>query len=273
MLALSDRPVKTLGRATADGVLTRARRPYAEPVGPGSPSGEDRTARPAAAVAAVAALVDDSRRRMYDFIRAARRPVSREEAAASVGISRKLAAFHLDKLVEVGLLQASFAPVGGIRRVGRTPKVYEPTDTGVRISIPERHPELLAELLVDAVQADPAGRTARQTAVDLARQYGERLGAARRTLLRPGRLGVDRALTALTALLAEHGFEPDRDGPARLRLRNCPFQPLAERAPELVCALNHSFIAGMIDGLQATRISPMLTPRPGECCVRLTAVG
>jgi predicted ArsR family transcriptional regulator len=173
----------------------------------------------------------------------------------------------------VGLLRASFTPVGGSRRVGRTPKVYEPTDSGVRISIPERHPELLAAILVDAVQADSAGGTARATALDTARQYGAHLGAAEGGRLRPGRLGAERALTALAALLARHGYEPDRDGPTRLRLRNCPFQPLAGRVPELVCALNQAFIGGMVDGLQVPSLSPELTPRPGECCVQLTALG
>ena len=49
-----------------------------------------------AGLEAAAILSDDLRRRMYAFIRAARAPVTRDEAAASVGISRKLAAFHLD---------------------------------------------------------------------------------------------------------------------------------------------------------------------------------
>ncbi|MGH3777950.1 MAG: helix-turn-helix domain-containing protein [Pseudonocardiaceae bacterium] len=115
-----------------------------------SRAGADRLPA-AAAVAAVAALSDELRRRMYGFIRRARRPVSREEAAKTVGISRRLAAFHLDKLVEVGLLRARYEPVGGIRKVGRTPKVYEPTDTEVRISIPAREHDLLAAILIDAL--------------------------------------------------------------------------------------------------------------------------
>jgi predicted ArsR family transcriptional regulator len=223
------------------------------------------------AVAAVAALADESRRRMYEFIRAARRPVNREEAAASVGISRKLAAFHLEKLVEVGLLRGSFAPVGGIRRVGRTPKVYEPADTDVRISIPERQPELLAQILVDAVLAEPDGGTVRTRAVEIARERGAALGAAERERHRGGRLGAERALTVLRALLDRSGFEPDRETATSLRLRNCPFQPLAGRAPELVCALNHAFVGGMVDGLRTTSVSATLTPRRGECCVSVTA--
>ena len=81
------------------------------------------------AIRAVAALEDELRRGLYAYIRAARHPVTREEAAASAGISRKLAAFHLDKMVDAGLLRASYQSVyqsTGTRKVGRTPKVYEP---------------------------------------------------------------------------------------------------------------------------------------------------
>jgi predicted ArsR family transcriptional regulator len=105
----------------------------------------------AAALTAVAALSDELRRQMYGFIRRARRPVSREEAAENVGISRKLAAFHLDKLVEVGLLRAHYEPADGVRKVGRAPKLYEPTDAWARISIPAIKHDLLADILIDAL--------------------------------------------------------------------------------------------------------------------------
>src|SRR5215467_5810500 len=106
-----------------------------------------------AAVAAIAALDDDVRRALYEHVRAAGVPVTREEAAGSVGISRKLAAFHLDKLVEAGVLRARYQATGGSRGVGRTPKVYEPSDLDIRISIPQRQYDILAGILLDAVVA------------------------------------------------------------------------------------------------------------------------
>lgn len=225
----------------------------------------------AAAVAAVAALSDDLRRRMYGFIRRARRPVSREEAAKSVGISRRLAAFHLDKLVEVGLLQARYEPVGGIRKVGRTPKVYEPTDTEVHISIPAREHNLLADILIDALLNEDQGKAGREAALQVARHRGAELGAAERERARPGRLGAERALTLATAALARYGFEPDRATPTLLRLRNCPFHPLAGKAPQLVCGINHAFLTGFLDTLQASTLTAVLAPSAGGCCVELTA--
>lgn len=225
----------------------------------------------AAALAAVAALSDQLRRRLYGFIRRAHRPVSREEAAEAVGISRKLAAFHLDKLVEVGLLQARYEPVGGIRKVGRTPKVYEPTDAEVHISIPARDHGLLADILIDAVLTQDQGQAGREAALQVARHRGAELGAAERHRTRPGRLSAERALTLATAALTRYGFAPDRATPTLLRLRNCPFQPLAGKAPQLVCGINHAFLTGFLDTLQAPTVTAVLAPRAGRCCVELTA--
>jgi predicted ArsR family transcriptional regulator len=221
------------------------------------------------AIRAIAALDDELRRGMYAFIRAARRPVTRDEAAAAVGISRKLAAFHLDKLVDAGALQARYEPVGAIRRVGRNPKVYEPAGADIRISIPPRRPEVLAGILLDAVLTEGEDESARDAAVRAARHRGQRAGSTERQRIRPGRLGAERALTLASGLLAQDGFEPARETPTRVRLRNCPFHPLAAEAPEMVCRINHAFVSGLVDGLDAPAVEAVLDPRAGECCVEL----
>ena len=214
---------------------------------------------------------------MYEYIRAARRPVTRDEAAAAVGISRKLAAFHLDKLVDAGALRARSQPADGIRRVGRAPKVYEPSGTDIRVSIPPRSHDILASILLDAVAGEEPGEDAgehrggisRDTVRRVARDRGEQIGAEERQRARPGRLGAERALTLAADLLAERGFEPARESPTCLRLRNCPFHPLTAKAPDLVCGLNHAFLTGMMDGLGAATVEAVLDPRAGECCVEL----
>jgi predicted ArsR family transcriptional regulator len=225
----------------------------------------------ATTIAAVAALDDDLRRRMHAFIRRAARPVTRDEAAASVGISRKLAAFHLDKLVAAGLLKAGYANLSGARRVGRTPKVYEPTDVDVRVSIPPRELDILADILVDAVLSETDGESAGQAALRVAADRGLRLGAGERDQARPGRLGTERALTFAGQILERLGFEPVRETPDLLCLRNCPFHPLAAKAPDLVCAINHAFLSGLLTGLHANTVRATLAPRPGACCVELGA--
>lgn len=220
------------------------------------------------ALSAVAVLADDLRRRMYEFIRRADGPVTRDEAAAAVGISRKLAAFHLDKLVDAGLLEAGFARPPGLRRAGRASKVYTPADVDVQVSIPPRDHAVLADILVGAVTV---AEDARQAALRVADERGHELGSAERARLRPGRLGTERALTLACETLERYGFEPARAEPTRVFLRNCPFQPLAARAPDLVCAVNQAFLAGFLRGLGASTATAALTRPPGACCVELLA--
>jgi len=221
-----------------------------------------------AAVAAIAALDDDVRRALYEHVRAAGGPVTREEAAGAVGISRKLAAFHLDKLVELGVLRSGFG-VSSDRRVGRAPRVYEPAAQDISVRVPERSPELLASILVEAVATEQTDERAEDAVLRVARERGVALGTTERARLRGGRVGAERALATSEELLAEHGFEPFREE-GSVRLRNCPFHPLAGAAPALVCGLNRAYLAGLVDGLDAgDRVSAELAPRPGECCVEL----
>jgi predicted ArsR family transcriptional regulator len=224
----------------------------------------------ARAVATVAALDDAVRRALYAFARSSDRPITREDAACAVGISRKLAAHHLDRLVEARLLRARIETLGP-RRVGRAPKVYEPVPEGVSVHIPERQPDLLASVLAEAVGA--AGRSAVGRALATARKRGRDIGAQARDRLRPGRLGLERSRALTVQLLAERGFEPATEQDAVV-LRNCPFHPLAAEEPELVCGLNREFVCGLTEGLQAdTHLEAVLAPHPGRCCVEVRPRG
>jgi predicted ArsR family transcriptional regulator len=206
----------------------------------------------------VAALADPVRRSLYELVRRQRRPVTREEAAQAVDISRNLAAFHLDKLVDVGMLRARYeAPAQRPRGRGRTPKVYEATDDGLTLTVPPRQYELLARILAGAVVAAGATPTAREQAA----AYGHALG--QNTPRREG-CSVDRAARALTDL----GYEPRAES-GGIVLDNCPFHPLASRHTDLVCGLNVDFVAGLLDGLGCADLRAELAPRPGACCVQV----
>lgn len=214
---------------------------------------------------AAAALVDPSRRGLYEYVRQQDHPVSREEAAAARQISRNLAAFHLDKLVEAGLLRARYqVPPDRPRGRGRTPKVYEPASDALAITIPERRYRLLAEILADAVAAAPGDAT--EAASRMAYQRGSEFG---RQLRERGGAPEQGGAPELVAVLAGLGFEPAPAAGGRLLLHNCPFHALAQRQTDLVCGLNHAFLTGLLDGLEATRLRPELVPRPGACCVEL----
>jgi len=213
-------------------------------------------------VAAAAPLVDVVRRRIFQFVRRARRPVTRDEVAASVRVSRNLAAFHLDKLVEAGLLRASRQAATGAPRVGRRPKVYEAGPAEVHLDVPGHQHALLAGVLVEALAAEEAGPGALRAVAEAARRRGGELGAAART-------AGPRGLAAAAAALDRLGFEPYEAGASVLRLGSCPFRPLAAAAPELVCGLNRDLVAGLLEGIEADGVEAVLAPRAGECCVEL----
>jgi predicted ArsR family transcriptional regulator len=223
--------------------------------------------------ASLGALEDDVRRRMYLFIRDQGRPVSRDEAAKEAGISRKLAAFHLDKLVDRGLLKAHYArpPGRGGPGAGRPSKLYEPAGDELSLSIPERRYDLVGQILVDAIESRGPGESAPDAARRVARQAGEELGRAVRRVHRLRPAGSERALSLAEEVLRDQGFEPHEGAEGELALRNCPFHALAQRAPELVCGLNQAFVDGLLRGLGNETVEAALEPQPGQCCVKLRA--
>src|SRR5579871_3156353 len=90
-------------------------------------------------IESIAALDEPVRRRLYLYV-AANGDSSRDDAARAAGISRSLAAFHLDKLVEEGLLEAVYRRLSGRSGpgAGRPSKLYRRSRREVHIDLPPR---------------------------------------------------------------------------------------------------------------------------------------
>ena len=210
-------------------------------------------------LASVSCLDDPVRGRLYAFVSGRGEPVGRDEAAAAVGIGRALAVYHLDKLVEAGLLTASYRrpPGRGGPGAGRPAKVYARSRGEFMVTVPVREYELAAGLLVQAVAADRSG------------QAGAALQAA------AWKLGADLAQRdqaghpTLESALSEYGYEPRQDEAGTVRMRNCPFRHLAELQPDLVCHMNLALIQGLAAGLDPGGPQPVLDPEPEHCCVAI----
>lgn len=206
------------------------------------------------ALAGLSALGEPVRRRLYGYVIARDDPVSREQAAAAVGIGRTLAAYHLDKLAEAGLLVITYQrPLGrGGPGGGRPTKLYRPAEQEFAVSVPPRAYDLLARLLVESMEKDASGTV--QAALDkVARDTGRQTAAA--------------AGGNLVAALRDCGYQP-RDGQGGvIELRNCPFHRLAEDHRDLVCGLNLSLVTGIVNGSSGNRARATLQPRPDRCCV------
>lgn len=215
-------------------------------------SGASRAQR----VAAVAALDDPVRRKLYDHVAQSESPVSREAAATALGLSRSTAAFHLDRLAAENLLAVEYRRLGGRTGpgAGRPAKLYRRADDELAVTVPERRYDLAGELLATAV--DESSRTGTPVRAAL-------LAEARDA----GRVMAGHG-TSLLGVLARNGFEP-REGPGgELTLRNCPFHRLARRFPELVCGMNLELLRGVAEGVEDREHRLVLDPAPDRCCVR-----
>src|SRR4051812_22278928 len=92
-------------------------------------------------IASVAALDDPTSRAVFDFVSAAAGAVTRDGAADGLGVSRRIAAAHLDKLAEQGLLTVEFRRLHDRTGpgAGRPAKLYRRTTDEVAVSVPDRH--------------------------------------------------------------------------------------------------------------------------------------
>lgn len=216
-------------------------------------------------VAGVAALNDPVRRNLYRYVSASRSDVSRDEAAAACGITRSLAAFHLDKLVSEGLLQPTYKRLTGRTGpgAGRPTKLYRRSDQQVSVSLPPRSYELAATLFASALDG-PAARPAQERLDDVAHQFGATVGAESSHGEEPA---SDDPQQAIMAALRAYGYEPYRDAGGDVRLYNCPFHALARDHRELVCGMNLQLMTGLVEGLGLSGVTAVLEPRPHECCV------
>jgi predicted ArsR family transcriptional regulator len=221
-------------------------------------------------IAGVASLAEPQRLALYRFIVNRGDAVSKDEAAAELGVARSVAAFHLDRLVADGLLTTEFRRLTGRQGpgAGRPAKLYRRAERDVSVSLPARQYDLAAALLASAV--NEATRTTTPVAQALTRVANERgraLGDQARKAAgkRPSR----RALLDVTLnVLDEQGYEPHITG-GEVVLANCPFHALAEEQRELVCGMNHDLLCGMSAAIGGDLLAPRLAPSEGNCCVRL----
>jgi predicted ArsR family transcriptional regulator len=216
---------------------------------------------------ALASLREPIRAQLYQYVGQRRAAVSRDEAAAAAGVSRAMAAFHLDKLVEVGLLRSEYRRLSGRsgRGAGRPSKLYRRSRREFVLTLPERNHELLARLLSESMSA--SGDTTRTD--DAASQYGQSLGARSRQRI-SRRVSPQRLAGCVADVMNTLGFEPVQTDSNTIWALNCPFDPLSRRYPAVVCGTAMSIARGVIIGVGAEDISVTRDARPDRCCVVLS---
>jgi predicted ArsR family transcriptional regulator len=224
---------------------------------------------------AIAALAEPVRRRLYDFVVGEGVPVDRDTAAAGAGVGRPLAAFHLDRLVEAGLLGVEFRRRSGRSGpgAGRPAKFYlRPPERDVAVSLPPRQYDLAAEILAEGIERRPessAGviEAARERGAQLAADAVDAAGAAGPAGAASATVVESSGREALLELLRTQGYEPFSDADGSIRLRNCPFHALVADHRQLTCAMNLAMLEAVAERVPETGLRPVPRPSEGFCCV------
>ena len=213
-----------------------------------------------ARLAAIAAVDDPARRALFDFIARSDHAVGRDEAAAAAGLARTTAAFHLDRLEDAGLLSSEFARLSGRSGpgAGRPSKLYRSATSEVSVSIPQRHYDLMGDILASAIEvADASGEAVRSSLTAAAHERGVRLGDE---------------VGSFAGVLDVAGYEPEDADDGTVTLTNCPFHRLAASHTAVICQANVALLEGAAEGAGDCQHDIRFDPSVGHCCVRLTPV-
>lgn len=209
-------------------------------------------------IAAVASLTDAKRLQLFELVADSPRPVGRDEVAEAAGMARSTVSFHLDRLVQDGLLAVEFHKPAGRTGPGsgRPAKMYRPVGNEVGASVPDRNYDLAGELMAAAIEATqaeggPVGESLRAVAFRKGRELAE-------------------ASEGLERFLVEAGYQAEPDGEGGYLLPNCPFHRLSRAHATVVCDMNGAFLRGAAVGCGSPedRVAP--AARPGHCCARIT---
>lgn len=214
------------------------------------------------------------RARVLDVLHEAAVPLGAADVAARTGVHVNTARFHLDALVAEGTVVRALEEPSG---AGRPRAVYAPRPGMNRGGT--RSYRLLAQILLSNLSS--AGPDAGETARQAGRAWGGFLSGPPAPFQR---LSAGEAVTRLTALLDDLGFDPEpgrpepgqpgsgQSGPdAVIRLRHCPFLELAEEYGDLVCRIHLGLMQGALAELRAPVTAAGLEPfaEPGACLARL----
>lgn len=214
-------------------------------------------------VSKVGALADPIRRALYSFIAHQPGAVSRDQAAEGVEIPRHTAKFHLEKLVEEGLLVTEFRRLTGRTGpgAGRPAKLYRRARDEINVSLPYRRYDLASHVLADAVERSLGG-----TPMDAALKEAADNAAAVVLDAWPPDDGTE--LSRIDGVLTRLGYEPRLEGEG-LALGNCPFEQLSADHESLVCPLNQDFVAAVGERLECEHLTVEAVERGTGCCVRI----
>jgi predicted ArsR family transcriptional regulator len=208
------------------------------------------------------ALAVPARVAILDHLRACPQPIDAQAVAAATGQHVTTVRFHLDVLIEAGLVTTSRQRSHGR---GRPRTLYAPAfqDHGTSGGAYRE----LADVLAANFDTTPARRRRRAERAG-AEWAAQRLGPAPDATFSPA-TSPAQARRTVTGMFAEMGFGPEPASAGRLLLHDCPFRDTARAHPDVVCAAHQGLLTELLARLDPARPAPVLEPfaLPGLCVI------
>ncbi|MFW6204480.1 MAG: helix-turn-helix transcriptional regulator [Actinomycetota bacterium] len=215
---------------------------------------------------APAPSIGESRSRVLAALQDAGEAMGVDEVARRVRLHPNTVRFHLDALVEAGLVERSTEHRD---QPGRPRTMYAAHPGSARAG--RRSYRLLAEILssyVGSQMPEPA-RAGREAGRAWGRYLAERPPPFRQ-------LDADSATERLVGTLDDIGFAPEAATTGRDRqilLHHCPFRETASEHREIVCSIHLGLMQGILAELGAPIDADRLEPfvEPSLCIAHLAA--
>lgn len=205
-----------------------------------------------------------SRARVLGAVRTHSEPMTVADLAAAVGLHVNTVRFHLERLIDEGLVEQA----GQDRSSGGRPRLTYRALEGEGDVRDHRDYQLLAEILAGSISESVPDAAA--TSLEAGRAWGHYLADAPK----PHRSSTaQEGLAELLRVLAHIGFEPRVTGEQgrTLELHHCPFREVAEAHREVACSVHLGLMQGLLAGMRAPLTAERLEPFVGPhlCLARL----
>jgi predicted ArsR family transcriptional regulator len=220
------------------------------------------------------ALADPTRYGIYRaIVDAAGDPLTVLDVAKRFSLHPNVARMHLQKLVDVGLVQSDTRKSAG---GGRPARIYRLGPRVASIQFPPRDYQLLASLTLQVVDDLPgdSSSTLERVGLEMGREEGRR--ALGRDNVDPGTSSAQQVVDSFKKTCADLGLYPrieNGDGRITVEIRNCVFRELSARHPGLVCSMHTALLRGILEayfgevGLDA---QPAISSGDAACFFRVT---
>ena len=214
------------------------------------------------------------------YVRGAPEPVTADDAARALAVDRSAARSRLERLLQAGLVEASFSRRSGRTGpgAGRPAKYYAAAAETEALEVPPRHLPALVSRLLDEIPSGGREAALRRAGEDFGRELAGTTGLRTHERLEDGVEAVCAAVRSLGFQAAVESIDGDT---VSISTPTCPLRPLVVERLD-VAYVDRGMWAGLVEcgclGVRASEVeceshSCLEGGAPCSVVIRLTTDG